>query len=86
MESWTATDALGRALNGRANINGLENHFDASLRDFAEARAAFESAGNLLALAVLDSNLAAMDMHRFRFAEAEPAFRRAADRFARWRS
>ena len=77
-----APDPLGRALNGRANINGLENHFDAALRDFAEARAAFESAGNLLALAVLDSNLAAMDMHRYRFAEAEPAFRRAAERFA----
>jgi hypothetical protein len=77
-----APDPLGRALNGRANINGLEDHFDAALRDFAEARAAFESAGNLLALAVLDSNLAAMDMHRYRFAEAEPAFRRAAERFA----
>ncbi|HET7923783.1 MAG TPA: transcriptional regulator, partial [Rhodanobacteraceae bacterium] len=77
-----APDPLARALNGRANINGLENHFDAALRDFAEARAAFESAGNLLALAVLDSNLAAMDMHRYRFAEAEPAFRRAAERFA----
>jgi hypothetical protein len=77
-----APDPLGRALNGRANINGLENHFEAALRDFAEARAAFESAGNLLALAVLDSNLAAMDMHRYRFAEAEPAFRRAAERFA----
>ena len=77
-----APDPLGRALNGRANINGLEDHFDAARRDFAEARAAFESAGNLLALAVLDSNLAAMDMHRYRFAEAEPAFRRAAERFA----
>jgi tetratricopeptide (TPR) repeat protein len=77
-----APDALGKALNGRANINGLEDRYDASLRDFAEARAAFESAGNLLALAVLDSNLAAMDSHRFRYAEAEPAFRRAADRFA----
>ncbi len=77
-----APDPLGKALIGRANINGLENHFDAALRDFAEARAAFESTGNLLALAVLDSNLAAMDMHRYRYAEAEPVFRRAADRFA----
>ena len=77
-----APDALGKALNGRANINGLQNQFDAALRDFAEARTAFESAGNLLALAVLDSNLAAMDMHRFRYAEAAPVFRRAADRFA----
>jgi DNA-binding winged helix-turn-helix (wHTH) protein len=77
-----APDALGKALNGRANINGLENHYDAALRDFAEARAAFEDSGNLLALAVLDSNLAAMDMHRYHFAEAAPAFQRAAERFA----
>jgi DNA-binding winged helix-turn-helix (wHTH) protein len=77
-----APDALGKALNGRANINGVDGRYDAALRDFAEARAAFESAGNLLALAVLDSNLAAMDEHRFRYAEAEPAFRRAADRFS----
>lgn len=77
-----APDALGKALNGRANINGVEDRYDAALHDFAEARAAFEGAGNLLALAVLDSNLAAMDEHRFRYAEAEPAFRRAADRFA----
>jgi DNA-binding winged helix-turn-helix (wHTH) protein len=75
-------DALGRALNGRANVAGSEDRYDDALRDFAEARAAFESAGNLLALAVLESNLAAMDMHRFHYAEAEPAFRRAAERFA----
>jgi DNA-binding winged helix-turn-helix (wHTH) protein len=77
-----ASDPLGKALMGRANINGLENHYDAALRDFAEARVAFESTGNLLALAVLDSNLAAMDQHRFRYAEAAPAFARAAQRFA----
>jgi DNA-binding winged helix-turn-helix (wHTH) protein len=77
-----ASDPLGKALMGRANINGLENRYDAALRDFAEARVAFESTGNLLALAVLDSNLAAMDQHRFRYAEAAPAFARAAQRFA----
>jgi DNA-binding winged helix-turn-helix (wHTH) protein len=77
-----APDPLGKALNGRANINGLEDRYDAALRDFAEARVAFESTGNLLALAVLDSNLAAVDEHRFRYAEAGPAFSRAAARFA----
>ncbi|HKE48711.1 MAG TPA: winged helix-turn-helix domain-containing protein [Rhodanobacteraceae bacterium] len=77
-----APDALGKALNGRANINGIDDDYDAALRDFSEARAAFESSGNLLALAVLDSNLAAMDEHRYHYAEAEPVFRRAADRFA----
>jgi len=82
LRSRHAPDALGKALNGRANINGVEDRYDAALRDFSEARAAFESAGNLLALAVLDSNLAAMDMHRFHYAEAAPAFQRAADRFA----
>jgi DNA-binding winged helix-turn-helix (wHTH) protein len=82
LRSQHAPDALGRALNGRANVDGYEDRYDDALRDFAEARAQFESAGNLLALAVLESNLAAMDMHRFHYAEAEPAFRRAADRFA----
>lgn len=77
-----APDALGKALNGRANVAGFENRYDDALHDFAEARAAFESTGNLLALAVLDSNLAAMDMHRFHYSEAEPVFRRAAERFA----
>jgi len=77
-----APDALGKALNGRANVTAIGNQYDAALRDFAEARVAFESTGNLLALAVLDSNLAAMDAHRYRYAEAEPVFERAADRFA----
>jgi DNA-binding winged helix-turn-helix (wHTH) protein len=77
-----ASDPLGKALNARANVNAMEEKFDAALHDFAEARAAFESAGDLLALAVLDSNLAAMDEHRYHYAEAQPAFERAAQRFA----
>jgi DNA-binding winged helix-turn-helix (wHTH) protein/tetratricopeptide (TPR) repeat protein len=77
-----APDALGKALNGRANVAAAADQNELALQDFAEARISFESSGNLLALAVLDSNLAALDMHRERYAEAEPVFRRAAARFA----
>jgi len=77
-----APDALGKALLGRANVAGSAGRYEAALADFAEARVAFQSAGNLLALAVLDSNLATLDMHRLRYAEAEPVFERAAGRFA----
>jgi DNA-binding winged helix-turn-helix (wHTH) protein/tetratricopeptide (TPR) repeat protein len=77
-----APDALGKALNGRANVAGAMDQVELSLQAFAEARVAFESSGNLLALALIDSNLAALDMRRERYAEAVPMFRRAADRFA----
>ncbi|MFI4970536.1 MAG: winged helix-turn-helix domain-containing protein, partial [Lysobacterales bacterium] len=77
-----APDALGKALNSRANVAAAADQDEIALQDFAEARIAFESSDNLLALAVLDSNLAALDMHRERYAEAEPVFRRAAERFA----
>lgn len=77
-----APDALGKALNGRAAYYGAVQRIDAALADLSEARVAFESAGNLLALAVLDSNLGALDMLRGRYAEAQAAFTRSADRFA----
>jgi DNA-binding winged helix-turn-helix (wHTH) protein/tetratricopeptide (TPR) repeat protein len=77
-----APDALGKALNGRANVAGAMDQTELALQDFAEARVAFESSGNLLALALIDSNLAALDMRREHYAEALPVFRRAADRFA----
>lgn len=77
-----APDALGKALNGRANVAGAMDQTELSLQAFAEARVAFEGSGNLLALALIDSNLAALDMRRERYAEAVPMFRRAADRFA----
>ncbi|MBO9663169.1 winged helix-turn-helix domain-containing protein [Dokdonella sp.] len=77
-----APDALGKALNGRAAYYSAIHRPDAALADLSEARVAFESAGNLLALAVLDSNLGALDMLRGRYAEAQAAFTRAADRFA----
>jgi DNA-binding winged helix-turn-helix (wHTH) protein/tetratricopeptide (TPR) repeat protein len=77
-----APDALGKALVGRANIAGAMDQIDLALQSFAEARVAFESSGNLLALALIDSNLAALDMRREHYAEAIPVFRRAAERFA----
>lgn len=77
-----APDALGRALSARGNVTAVEGRYDAALHDFAEARAAFESAGNPLALAILDSNLGGLDMLRFHYAEAAPVFERAAQRFA----
>lgn len=77
-----APDALGQALLARASLIGTIGDYDRALQDFAEARSALESAGNLLALAVLDSNLGALDLLRLRLVEAEPVLRRAADRFA----
>lgn len=77
-----APDALGKALNARANVAGATDQVDLALQAFAEARVAFERSGNLLALALVDSNLAALDMRRERYAEAMPVFLRAADRFA----
>jgi DNA-binding winged helix-turn-helix (wHTH) protein/tetratricopeptide (TPR) repeat protein len=77
-----APNALGKALNGRAAYYGAVQRTDAALADLSEARVAFESAGNLLALAVLDSNLGALDMLRGRYAEAQAAFTRSAERFA----
>ncbi len=77
-----APDALGNALLGRASITGTIGRYDAALQDFAEARSTLESGGNLLALAVLDANLGALDLLRLRYAEAEPVFERAASRFA----
>lgn len=77
-----APDALGKALNGRANVAGAMDQTELALQAFAEARGAFERSGNLLALALVDSNLAALDMRRERYAEALPVFLRAAERFA----
>jgi len=77
-----APDALGKALNGRANVAGAMDQTELALQAFAEARGAFERSGNLLALALVDSNLAALDMRRERYAEALPVFQRASERFA----
>ncbi|MET0225257.1 MAG: hypothetical protein ABW187_02335, partial [Dokdonella sp.] len=82
LRSQHAPDTLGKALSARGNVASAEDRFDAALQDYAEARAAFESAGSPLALAVLDSNLGALDMHRLRYADAAPVFERAAQRFA----
>lgn len=78
----SAPDALGKALNGHAAVAMLSGQREQALQDIAEARLAFENAGDLLALAVLDSNLGAIDMQREHYADAEPAFARAAQRFA----
>ena len=77
-----APDALGKALNARGNIAGALGRYDDALQYYAEARIGFDSAGNVLAGAVLDGNLANIDRLRLHFAEAERGFTRAADRFA----
>ncbi|WP_300614675.1 winged helix-turn-helix domain-containing protein [Dokdonella sp.] len=77
-----APDTLGKALVGRAATASSAHRHEAALVDMAEARIAFESTGNLLALALLDSNLGALDMLRGRYAEARIAFDRSAGRFA----
>lgn len=80
-----AIDALGRALLGRAMTLGSSGRYDEALQGFAEARGALERSGNVLALAVLDANLGALDLLRLRYAEAVPVFERAANRFATFR-
>lgn len=77
-----APDALGKAFSARGNVAAVEGRYDPALHDFAEARAALESAGNPLALAILDSNLGGLDMLRFHYAEAVPVFEQAAKRFS----
>lgn len=73
--------ALGKALNNRSGAQVRRRDYDAALADLSRARIAMESAGDRLGVAVIDSNLGAVDMIRGHFAEALPVLERSADRF-----
>lgn len=73
--------ALGKALNNRSGAQVRRRDYDAALADLARARVAMDSAVDRLGVAVIDSNLGAVDMIRGHFAEALPVLERAAERF-----
>jgi DNA-binding winged helix-turn-helix (wHTH) protein/tetratricopeptide (TPR) repeat protein len=85
LEGRNVPGILGKALNSRAGCHATRHEYAAALADFADARVALESAGDGLALAVLDANIGAFDMLRDRYADAVSALDRAIGRFATFR-
>ena len=81
---WLATrnepGQTGRALVGRASARAALHRYEEALSDFAQARVAFEAAGDGLALARIDAYLGLLDVNRDRGAEALPVLRRSAER------
>jgi DNA-binding winged helix-turn-helix (wHTH) protein/tetratricopeptide (TPR) repeat protein len=70
----------GRALIGRATARAALHRYDEAVADFAQARVAFEAAGDGLALARVDAYLGLLDLNRDRAAEALPLLRGAVER------
>lgn len=71
---------MGRAWTGRASARAAQQRYDDAVADFAQARVAFEAAGNRLALARVDAYLGLLEINRDRVAEALPLLRGAAER------
>lgn len=76
-------ESLGHALTGRGIAHAMRADYDASTRDFARARIAFELSGDAHAAARVDINEAATATMRERPADALPLLERAARRFER---
>jgi DNA-binding winged helix-turn-helix (wHTH) protein/tetratricopeptide (TPR) repeat protein len=72
---------LGKSYADRASARFALGRDDDALGDVAQARAAFENAGDRLSLVVLDGNLGAIDLQRGRYREALPLLEEAAKRF-----
>jgi tetratricopeptide (TPR) repeat protein len=77
-----AVGALGKAYGNRAAAHAMKREYPAELADLAQARLALATAGDVLGLAVIDSNVGASTMNRDRFAEAAPILASSAARFA----
>jgi DNA-binding winged helix-turn-helix (wHTH) protein len=77
-----AVGALGKAYGNRAAAHAMKREYPAELADLAQARLALATAGDMLGLAVIDSNVGASTMNRDRFAEAAPILASSAARFA----
>jgi DNA-binding winged helix-turn-helix (wHTH) protein/tetratricopeptide (TPR) repeat protein len=77
-----AFSPLGKAYNNRAAAHAAKRDYAAAQADLAQARIALATAGDVLGLAVVDSNAGASALDRDRFAEAAPILVGAADRFA----
>ncbi|GAA0719034.1 hypothetical protein GCM10009105_27250 [Dokdonella soli] len=81
-----APEELGRALEGRATVAGLKRDWDAALADFAQARIAFEIAGDRLGAARIDAGIAITQSLRDRFSVALPMLETAAAQMAAFHS
>lgn len=73
---------FGRALVGRATVHSMHGRFDAALEDYSQARVVFDSVGDRLGTARVDTDIGILDARRDRYAEAEPRLAAAADRLA----
>ncbi len=73
-----ATGVRGGALVGRATARYAQGAYAASADDFAAARVALESTGNIRRLAVADLNEGVLQMKRGRFADAASLLERSA--------
>lgn len=86
LSSAHAESALGKAYGNRATAHAMQRDYDAERADLANARIALSTAGDALGLAILDSNRAASEMNRDRYAEAERMLRASVDRYAAFRA
>jgi DNA-binding winged helix-turn-helix (wHTH) protein len=77
-----AIGALGKAYGNRAAAHAMKREYDAERDDLAQARIALATAGDMLGLAVIDSNVGATALNRDRFGEAAPILAHASERFA----
>jgi DNA-binding winged helix-turn-helix (wHTH) protein len=82
LDDQQAPAALGKAYGNRAAAHAMLRDYTAALADLAQSRIALAKAGDMLGLAVIDSNVGALAMNRERFAEAAPILEHSADRFA----
>jgi DNA-binding winged helix-turn-helix (wHTH) protein/tetratricopeptide (TPR) repeat protein len=74
-------NALGSALMVRATARLSQGAYDKASDDFAAARVALTTTGNVRTLALVDSNSSMMEMNRDRFHEAVPGLTKSADYF-----
>jgi DNA-binding winged helix-turn-helix (wHTH) protein len=74
-------DSLGSALMVRAVSRIAEGAYDKATDDFAAARVALTTTGNVRTLALVDSNSALMQMERDRFRDAVDGLTKSVDYF-----
>jgi DNA-binding winged helix-turn-helix (wHTH) protein len=76
-------NALGSAFMVRATARFLQGAYDKASDDFAAARTALATTGNVRTLALVDSNYSMMEMNRDRFHEAVAGLTKSSDYFHR---
>ncbi len=81
-----ADSPMGGAFLGRASARAAQGKFDAALDDFAAARLALATTGDVRLLTMADLNFGAMQMQRDHFQEAIEPLQRAADLSQRLRA